>query len=91
MPAIKIKGDVIGAGIDYAKFVRNISDKDRERIRNNTDKETFFYIKQKKKNQHYTQTGYKIVSHNSDRYEYYHREPNLKQLIAILRKEKQIK
>lgn len=90
MTAIKIKGQIVGAGKDYAKFVRDIPDKDRERIKTNTDKETFFYIKQKIK-PHYTQTGYKIIIYNKDRYEYYHREPSINQLIAILRKEKKIK
>jgi len=89
MQSVKIKGKIIGTGGDYTKHIADIPAAQKLMIRINTNPERFFYLKGKKN--HYTQTGYKICVFNPDRYEYYHREPSIQQLTAILRKEKKIK
>lgn len=88
MKAIRVKGEIVGTGIDYYKFVKNLRIKDRIMIRENKNSDIFFYIKPKGNNPHYKQTGYKIIKCNRKRYEYYHWEPTKKQLIVILREEK---
>ena len=82
--AIRIHCTPVGAGIDYYKKVVNISEKDRQMIKDFFGLGYVFYTKIKP--WHYRQSGYKVIIYNPDRYEFYHREPTAEQLAAIERK-----
>ena len=84
MKAIRIRGTVIGSGIQYKKKVIDIPESHKDKIKNAKRGEVF-YIKIRKR--HYKQSGFKVVIYRADRYEYYHREPKPAQLHAIRRNE----
>jgi len=84
----KIKCNIEGSGIDYAKRVTNISEKNRQLIKECTRRKIPVIFYTKTKGEHYTQSGYKVVTYNPERFEYYHREPTAEQFKKIQKGEK---
>jgi len=85
---VKIKCTIIGSGIDYRKRVSDIPEKMRQLMKDfsGTINSPIFYTKTERR--HYTQSGYKVVTYNPERYEFYHREPTPAQLAKIKKGEK---
>lgn len=86
MIAKKIKCKILGYGIAYKKKAIDIPYKTYMEMKKNYGSKTIFYYC-KIKGGHYTQSGFKAITYNPDRYECYHREPTPQQLKAITRKE----